>query len=647
MNKRISTFILFISVTLSVLAGSVTPYSGSRIFWDTATRKIVFNNGGYARMIQLADSRLLAVTENNGIDIAFSSNLGASWTSPTKIVYNRPNVPQCVPDLIQLADGTIIVGYNPRPREPYSPDRRFGIKCKRSVDNGKTWSEEINIFEGEWHFSNGCWEPSFLQLPSGEVRMYFADETPYTTNNDQQISMCRSFDGGISWSEPIKITYRAGSRDGMPSAVILKDGKTIATAFEDNGWPGVWDFIPTIGISTIDTNWDNYWIYGNSNKRWKACNYDYVPSEVKGGAPYLRVLPWGETVLSHQSTYGPGGHQMYVYVGNEEAKDFKAMSAPFSISESESAMWNSLAVIDTGIVVAVAPINGRVEMIKGYPVNLLHAPYGSPTVDGKQDRNEGYYKSNATQMILGREKGTRFTGDFAFDDDNLYFTSRISDRTPKPQDGSYGDGITLLLDTKNISADAPTDGIYRIFFRRNGTMQVQYGKSGNSSWQHLDDGDTLSINYKVTSSNIYYIVEAAIPWSSLGFSEAPCGQDMRANLRLQNLDNGKSVPDYEMLPDSKRDESWSWMKLHIGNATPNSIGNSPSLDDHENVKITVQGSNITIHSSNVASVSLYNTNGMELGNYHSRNITLPNTKGLVIARIVMKNGKTVSRKIKM
>ena len=102
-----------------------------------------------------------------------------------------------------------------------------------------------------------------------------------------------------------------------------------------------------------------------------------------------------------------------------------------------------------------------------------------------------------------------------------------------------------------------------------------------------------------------------------------------------------------MLPDSKRDESWSWMKLHISNATPSSIGNIPSLNDHENIKITIQGNNITIHGSNVTSVSLYNAAGVQLGKYHCRNITLPNTKGLVIARIAMKNGKTVSKKILM
>ena len=80
-------------------------------------------------MIELQDGRLMAVCENNGIDIAFSSNKGNTWTSPTKIMANG-NIPQCAPDLIQLSDGTILVAYNPRPSAPYSADRLFGIHLK-------------------------------------------------------------------------------------------------------------------------------------------------------------------------------------------------------------------------------------------------------------------------------------------------------------------------------------------------------------------------------------------------------------------------------------------------------------------------------------------------------------------------------------
>ena len=179
-------FLTIISIILTVIpfalhAAQHEPYRSSRIFWDNSTRKTVFSSGGYPRLIELADGRLMAAVESSGINIAFSSDKGSTWSSPVKIVTNTNNTPNCVPDLIQLADGTIIVAYNPRPNTPYTDDRHFGIRCKRSTDGGNSWSDEIWIYDASYTFSDGCWEPSMLQLPSGEIQLYFADEGPYTS----------------------------------------------------------------------------------------------------------------------------------------------------------------------------------------------------------------------------------------------------------------------------------------------------------------------------------------------------------------------------------------------------------------------------------------------------------------------------------
>ena len=52
LTKTLLLLILLLPM-LSVSASWHEPYMGSRIFWDTATRKVVFNSGGYARLIQL------------------------------------------------------------------------------------------------------------------------------------------------------------------------------------------------------------------------------------------------------------------------------------------------------------------------------------------------------------------------------------------------------------------------------------------------------------------------------------------------------------------------------------------------------------------------------------------------------------------
>lgn len=634
-------------VALPSFAEGKSPYKGSRIFWDVTTQRTVFKNGGYARMIELRDGRLMAVTERSGIEIAFSSDMGDSWTEPVKIVTNPTALPECVPDLIQLSDGTILVGYNPRPTSPYSPERRFGIHLKRSTDNGVTWSDDIRVRDADYTFDNGCWEPSFLELPSGEVHLYYADEEPYTSNSDQQISLCRSFDGGVTWSDPEKVSYRTGWRDGMPSAVILNDGN-IAMAYEDNGCPGFeGSFMPAISVCPLTTNWHDYWTDGASPNRWQARDYSFVSSDIRGGAPYLRVLPWGETVLSHQSTYNNNGrHNMFVYVGDEHAKNFKAACAPFRLNSNEEALWTSLAVVDTGVVVAVAPISGHVEMMKGYPVSMLQAAYATPTVDGTQVDGEGYYKDNASQIILGREKGTRFTGDFAYDTDSLYFTSLVSDADQVAESGSNGDGISLYLDTDYASSLRPEPGMFCFFFRVNGTMEVSYGATDLRSWKRCEAGDTLNVHYAVARHEGYYVVEAAIPWSSMGIEGTPAGRLMRANVMLHNRASSGTTPVYEMLPDASRDASWSWMDLLL-----RAGGGSVGVECVESAapKVVVSGRQLSVSQADVERIALYAADGRCLGVHsHCNTVSLPQgSKGLVAALITLKNGDVISRKIIM
>lgn len=343
------------------------PCGGAGISWDASSRTVVFARGGYARMIQLCDGRLMAVCEHEGINAAYSSDKGKTWSAPEKIVRNSPGVPNCTPDLLQLRDGTIIVAYNPRPSEPYTPERRFGIRCIRSTDGGRTWSGEIFVNDAGHEFCNGCWEPSMLELPTGELQLYFADEGPYVSTGEQQISLCRSFDGGATWASPEKVSFRAGHRDGMPVPALLADGRTIAVAIEDNGWEETDDFLCTTVRCDTSVNWRNAFVGADDPARVCA-----IPSGLRGklhgGAPYLRVLPGVGTVLSWQSACDNGGTQtMYTAVGDAGARRFGHVSAPFGKDAAVSVMWNSLAVVDSGCVVAVGGVGGRIEMIKGYP----------------------------------------------------------------------------------------------------------------------------------------------------------------------------------------------------------------------------------------------------------------------------------------
>ncbi len=639
MKKTILSIVAvaFALLPLSVQAAWHEPYLRSRIFWDNATRKTVFQSGGYPRLIQLADGRLMAAVENSGINIAFSTDKGSTWSDPIKIVTNTNNIPNCVPDLVQLTDGTIIVAYNPRPSTPYTEDRLFGIRCKRSTDNGKTWSDEIFVNDASYTFGDGCWEPFMMQLPSGEVQLYFADEGPYLTSSEQQISLCRSFDGGQTWSAAQKVAFRAGYRDGMPSAALLHDGKTIALAFEDNGWSGINDFLPTIVTCPLETNWYDYWVSGTSSNRWQAVDYSSC-TMYKGGAPYLRVLPWGETILSYQG-HGNGLEPlaMLAYVGNEEAKQFRGMTMPFG---TDNSLWNALSVIDEGTIVAIGGMNGRIDMIKGRAARQFEAPFSHPVIDGKQTYNEGYGFANATQMLLGHSSDkVRFTADFAYDKDSLYFTSRISDVTSHPLSNSYGDGIAFFIDCNYASDQYPVDGVYRIMFRRDGSVVGYQGKDSNHRW---NVNTPSGVHYVLNNAARYYIVEAAIPWKDLGFETAPVGQKMRVNVMLQDNQDGGNVPVISMMPDAQRDASWTWMDFVL--LEPDPTGVVDVKDNAKDISVKYDNGEVSV-SGNAVKTEVFAKDGRKLAVHDVKRFGVPAGEGMVILRITTDKGAVVTRKM--
>jgi hypothetical protein len=168
------------------------------------------------------------------------------------VAEKQDGINMAVPDKLELNDGSILVCYNPRPFDIH-PSRKFGIRSKKSYDGGNTWEDERLLYEAGHEFENGCWEPSAVQLPDGEIQLFFADEGPYTHSSEQNISLLRSHDNGMSWTTtPEIVSFRAGSRDGMPVPILLKNKRETAIAIEDNGFQ---NFKPYIIKSLADFRW--------------------------------------------------------------------------------------------------------------------------------------------------------------------------------------------------------------------------------------------------------------------------------------------------------------------------------------------------------------------------------------------------------
>lgn len=344
------------------------------IAWDssTLTRVSAPTDGycGYARMIQLHDQTLLTVYEARGnVLCVHSKDLGRTWSSPVSIASGEDGINMAVPDIVQLKDNSLIACYNPRPFK-IDTMRHFEIRIKRSSDGGYTWGSGQTLYRAGYEFANGCWEPSAIQLPSGEIQLFFANEGPYTQTNEQEISLLRSYDNGLSWSHhPETVSFRPGKRDGMPVPVLLHDKQEVAVAIEDNA-DG--NFKPYIITNTLVQNWGQT-VGGDGSGRSYALQ-EKMPPEIYAGAPFLRQLKSGETILSYQGTEGRTNKMEYaemkVVVGDDQARGFSGKSVPFRVPADKCGLWNSICILDDDAIVALTSTNafGRnmeVWMIRG------------------------------------------------------------------------------------------------------------------------------------------------------------------------------------------------------------------------------------------------------------------------------------------
>jgi hypothetical protein len=353
--------LLFICLTVASTL-IYNPLCGQiHIEWDQSTVKRV-TNGVYARVKRINTGELVLVySEGRSTRLRRSSDNGKTWSNDL-IITQKDWYSYTNSEMIQLANGWLLYTWNGRPLEQ-DAGLPYTINTIISKDNGFTWSDERTVYTAGTVTRRGAWEPVLLQIPSGEIQLYFANEYLFPNTNEQDITLLRSFDNGLSWGHIRRVSYRTGSRDGMPVPVYLQNEKGIAFAIEDNGIHG--KFKPVIIWSSVSDNWTQGYADGNSSRRWHALSEDSrLASEVYAGAPYLIQLPTGETLLSIQSTEGRIRHDMnvsimQVYIGNDEAREFKNKSTPFQNWPDEMSMlWNSLAVIDDETILAVGSSSG-------------------------------------------------------------------------------------------------------------------------------------------------------------------------------------------------------------------------------------------------------------------------------------------------
>lgn len=359
----------------------LTPYAAAAqkkdIIWDQSSLTQISpkeSGGGYARMIQLYNKDLFCIYESGGsIKCTRSTDLGKTWQPAVTVAVAIPNVNMSAPEILELKDHSLLASFNPRPRKvngAWDTVKRFAICTKKSSDGGKTWTGEKIVYSASYSFNDGCWEPAQIQLPSGEIQLFFSNEAIYTHSNEQNISLFRSFDNGLTWtSHPEIVSFRPHYRDGMPVPVILKGTNDIYFAIEDNNHG---QFKPAIIHNSFGQNWKK--TAGPSDPERIYPAVAGIPDSVYAGAPYLRQLHSGETILSYQCTLNRKNKSelatMMVAVGTDKTLSFSNMSLPFNnIPDNKHALWNSLCVLSDDTIIAITSTNAfggdAVWMIKG------------------------------------------------------------------------------------------------------------------------------------------------------------------------------------------------------------------------------------------------------------------------------------------
>ncbi|MCC8425367.1 sugar-binding protein [Mucilaginibacter sp. UR6-11] len=537
---------------------SVQPaVEGIRIAWDYNTLTKVSSNtagrySGYARLIQLADQSLFCVYEADGNIVAVKSyDTGKTWSAQIMIAPRADHVNMSAPDILQLKDRSILVCYNPRPQRGSDTSKHFAIKTTKSYDGGQTWTDERTLYRADYRFENGCWEPSVIQLSDGQLQLFFANEGVYLKSNEQNISMVRSTDGGLRWSaRPRIVSFRPHSRDGMPVPVLLQNGKEIVCAIEDNGFK---NFKPYIIRSTVKNDWLATVGASDPNRHYALA--EPIPDSIYAGAPYLRQLKTGETILSYQGTEGRINNmnhsEMKVVIGDNRAMDFNRKTVPFHIAPGKSGLWNSLSVLNDSSVVALTSTGSfndghraEVWMIRGYIIPELSIKKGKIDIDGMEKEN--VWKGDMP-VFIGHEGPANLEAGFVYDDNYLYLFTQVN----KGADGSSA--IGLYLDPQNKSYDAPAKGVYKLNISADNKLAVFDGDKGEWAIQKSTGIKSVAI-IKVDD----YVVEAAIPWAMLGGRPS-------INKRIgYNISLTANTGYTENIAANEADKpfTWSTLKLH-------------------------------------------------------------------------------------
>lgn len=337
----------------------------------------------YPRICCLSDGNYLLAwqetipgrRDDNGLYISYaiSSDL-RDWTQMGKIFTNREvtNVlgqkserKYSCPEFLALSDGSLLsvcCFWNLSTYNRLEGRADNGLALRRSLDNGRTWGDESEIFLGQ------SWEPFLIEQPDGRLQCYFSESRPWVCSENSGTSMIESLDGGRTWTpSPGERPYRVMRKqywnpkwerwqftDQMPTGVVLNENGKMAFAMEDVDMGNY-----SLGI-----------VFSPDNGKWTHLQRTELgPSEridslsVNATGPYMVKLKTGEVLVTFTRNKGLEWPLLY-RIGSPDAKSFGPERKAF-----DRGGWASACVDSDNSVILAAPYKGgRLHIARFRPV---------------------------------------------------------------------------------------------------------------------------------------------------------------------------------------------------------------------------------------------------------------------------------------
>ena len=546
--------------------------------YTVKTNNTIVKSAHYPRIKRLSGGDLLMIYMDGkfgwNIYARKSKDDGLTWSDAVIVrqSYKDPgkndNVCYACPDFIELPDGKIMVAYQWRYNNGYNDLENTNSNCGIEIIQSINQGESFIAASAKKAFWGRNWEPSFILLPTGELQLFCTDTHTLKCN----VGLLRSFDYGKTWLPATSSTFseteyisrtQEGEKtmDGMAVGQYLDNDNGIAIAVEcDGGTQTPW---------IVWTSKENNWRYADfqapmigpgEDRKW------LVHENFRGFAPYMMKLPTGEIVVQSNGKFkNETAEKMWVFIGNDKAKDFSYASSPYA------AWWGSISYIGNDEVISSGN-SGYKE--NGADYQMLKVMKGVINRSKKVQKGDTecvdldkFDRSLNNDWFIGGKSQAQAYLNLEYTDKDLNVNAHVFDKKLNYYSPLNCDGLQLLVYRKNKVT--LSECVYRLTININGGTKLELQNGGGGFDQISTEGFINNVNLEGSLNNnedqdIGYTSKSSVLWTLIGGYPSE-SDEFRVHLIQKNNDNSTAVLPVttEDMPGEKADNPTTWLPIYF------------------------------------------------------------------------------------